>query len=264
MISVYFDYNKPAAYQMAADYLALMRAEPLIRFYTWRPAAISLGYMQKPQQALNMQALHDQGVAWIRRPTGGRAVYHVDELTYSIVLPLSWQWVGLSVMQTYRTIAEALLEGFRYLGINAGTHGVAPDTQASRRELNDPCFLTPGLQEIMVDGRKLVGSAQKRTDTAILQHGSIPLKATFSNLPFLQNVDAEQAAAQANALRSKCCWIQDVDPKVGVEQLAKGLLEGFKRSLPVPVVLQQRTATSIGQIEQCMRSERFIEFTQFR
>ncbi len=150
------------------------RSAQVVRLYGFSPPTLSLGRFQRTEGVLLEERLAQDGVTLVRRPTGGHAVLHDDELTYSVVLSkeLIAEQLGDSRKQTvYGFIAEILLAGLQRLGIQAGIN-------ASRQgDLRNPdCFRSAGEFEIAApDGRKLIGSAQMTTRTAILQHGSIPM-----------------------------------------------------------------------------------------
>jgi lipoate---protein ligase len=142
---------------------------PTLRFYTWSPAAISLGYHQRsfPEfwKELTWQG---ESIELVRRPSGGRAVLHQGDLTYAVITS------GLSSdrMQAYQTICEFLIRGWKQLGVELqyGTSG--------RGYIHNPnCFGTAtGADLVTSSGAKLVGSAQLRRDSTILQHGSMRIK----------------------------------------------------------------------------------------
>jgi lipoate---protein ligase len=160
--------------QMAIDYWLLEQHEsgkhpPTLRFYTWSPPAISLGYHQK-QYPEYWQNLTWQGekLDLVRRPSGGRAVLHQGDLTYAVITS---GMIG-SRVQVYANICEFLIQGWRSLGVELN-YG-----QAGRGYIhNHNCFGTAtGADLVLADGSKLIGSAQLRKGAAILQHGSIPLR----------------------------------------------------------------------------------------
>ncbi len=168
------------AVNMAIDEALLARAQaggelPVLRFYTWEPSAVSLGRFQKIEDAVDVDACRRRNIDIVRRVTGGRAVLHYHELTYSIVARADDPLFSPTVLGTYKVIAQGLRAGLAHLGISAelvsrsGRH-------ASRVEKSpkDPaCFASPSWYELLVAGRKIVGSAQRRMRGAFLQHGSI-------------------------------------------------------------------------------------------
>lgn len=166
------------AFNMALDELMLewlSKGEigPTIRFYGWSPAGISIGRFQDAGKKLDFQQAADYGVEIVRRQTGGRAVLHDHELTYSVAVPETHPAMPRSVKEAYLVISKGLLEGYRELGINA--EFAIPD---SSREKTDSavCFDRSSWYELLVDGKKAAGSAQMRKKGIILQHGSIPIE----------------------------------------------------------------------------------------
>ncbi|MEE8671468.1 MAG: biotin/lipoate A/B protein ligase family protein [Heyndrickxia faecalis] len=150
---------------------------PAIRFYGWDPATLSIGYFQRAKQEIDLEAVKRYGLGFVRRPTGGRAVLHEHELTYSVIVSEAHPDMPKTVTEAYRVISEGLVRGFRALGLEA--YFAVPRTEAEREALRSPhssvCFDTPSWYELVVEGRKVAGSAQTRQKGVILQHGSILL-----------------------------------------------------------------------------------------
>ncbi|MCU0606706.1 MAG: lipoate--protein ligase family protein [Candidatus Edwardsbacteria bacterium] len=164
-------------YNMAFDELLARAAgdgaaQPVVRFYGWDPPAVSLGYNQDDAE-IDRAACAAAGVDVVRRPTGGRAVYHRDELTYCVAAPADDPLLGGAVLETYRTIAAALLAGLRNLGVGADM--VRSEAGAPGPARAASCFAAAGRYEITAGGRKIVGSAQRRIGGALLQQGSVLL-----------------------------------------------------------------------------------------
>ena len=151
-------------------------ASASLRFYAWDPPAISLGRHQPDPDPAALAALAGREVDVVRRPTGGRAVWHgarSEELTYSVVARLDEPPLDAGLIEAYRRIHVALAEGLRTLGVAVA---LAPRRRATVRPTSRlACFAASVPYEITVEGAKLVGSAQRRTRGALLQHGSIPL-----------------------------------------------------------------------------------------
>jgi lipoate-protein ligase A len=167
------------ATNMAVDE-ALWRARhaggspPTLRFFAWAPPTVSLGYGQPLDRHVDVDACRRLGVGIVRRPTGGSAIYHDGperELTYSIAATAEDLRVGSDLLETYHWIGRALVRGLNALGAGAELQPVA------RGDGPTPafCFARTGAYEIEVDGRKLVGSAQRRKGTSFLQHGAVLL-----------------------------------------------------------------------------------------
>lgn len=144
---------------------------PTLRLYSWDPACLSLGYAQRATDA-DPDRLSERGWTLVRRMTGGRAILHVDELTYSVTLPLAHPLAAGGITESYRRLSAALLAAVNAIGLEA-----AADKQADRApgRPGPVCFEVPSDYEITASGRKLIGSAQVRRGTVMLQHGTLPL-----------------------------------------------------------------------------------------
>lgn len=145
-------------------------ARPTLRLFRWEPACLSLGYAQ-PASDVDRERLAARGWHLVRRMTGGRAILHTDELTYSVTLPIGHPLAAGTIVQSYQRLSAALLRAVEQLGLAA---------RAAPKSANGPasgpvCFEVPSDYEITADGKKLVGSAQVRKQNAALQHGSLPL-----------------------------------------------------------------------------------------
>jgi lipoate-protein ligase A len=146
----------------------------ILRFYSWARPTVSLGRNQKVDRAVDRSYCMSRGIDIVHRPTGGRAVLHDRELTYAIASNEAGRFGGRTIYETYRRISMALAEGYRRIGIDAV---VAPDTTRplGNGDRDPPCFVSPSRYELMVRGRKVSGSAQRRLRRGFLQHGSLPL-----------------------------------------------------------------------------------------
>jgi lipoate-protein ligase A len=231
------DAPQTAAFNMAADLFLMERCAGTdstvvtVRFYSWQPAAITLGCMQRVTDQLDTDALARDGIDWVRRPTGGRAVLHADDLTYSCVFPRSLPELGNSVPATYRIITRCLVIGLSTAGIESSLQESASPLIKNSRNVRLPCFLAPNRNEIMVQGRKLVGSAQYRTATAVLQHGSLPLTTAYSRLPRYLRLSGDERKRQEKLLQEKCIAIGEIAPDLSINRLITVLIDGFSKGL---------------------------------
>jgi len=154
------------------------RTGPVFRLYSWHPPAISLGAHQDPARSLNLAAAEARGVDVVVRPTGGRAIYHDEEITYAVIAGTDDPYFGGSVVQSHAAISRIFARALARLGISAemGTPGVPgvsnPDARPREFE-RSPCFSSATRTELTVQGRKILGSAQRRSGRAFLQHGSL-------------------------------------------------------------------------------------------
>ncbi|MCU6794840.1 lipoate--protein ligase family protein [Paenibacillus sp. WQ 127069] len=170
------------AYNMAVDEAILTahsegKVPPTVRFYGWDPATLSIGYFQRAAEEINFEQLKQEGLGFVRRPTGGRAVLHDQELTYSIIVAENYPGIPRSVTEAYRVLSEGLVLGFRKLGLDAEMVQLASEDDKRKYESmgSAACFDSPSWYELVVEGRKIAGSAQTRQKQVVLQHGSILL-----------------------------------------------------------------------------------------
>jgi lipoate-protein ligase A len=149
------------------------RLRTIVRFYGWRRPAISLGRNQNAETAVDGEYCGANGIDIVRRPTGGRAVLHDDELTYAVISNDS-SFFGGTIYGNYRRVSEALCIGYNTLGVPAI---LAPETRkiSHAGSADPPCFISPSRYELMAGGRKIAGSAQRRVRGSFLQHGSMPI-----------------------------------------------------------------------------------------
>ena len=177
------------AWNMAVDEAILESAAsgqnlPTLRIYRWQPACLSLGYAQ-PLADVDQGELSQRGWELVRRPTGGRAILHTDELTYSVTGPQDEPRLAGSVLDSYRVLAQALLRALQLLGLPAEAHAhnaSAGNPSPGSESQNPVCFEVPSHYEITVNGKKLIGSAQARRREGVLQHGSLPLYGDLSRI----------------------------------------------------------------------------------
>lgn len=182
------DGDRPGAEQMAID-AALLAAVakgtsgPVFRVYGWSPPAISLGMNQDPSRELDLELVAARGYDVVQRPTGGRAILHKDELTYSVVAGVDDLYFGGSIRQSHAAISRVFLEVLLRLGVKAELACDVPGQRPPERPAvvrtpgaaAVPCFATALSCELTVGGRKILGSAQRRQGSAFLQHGSLLL-----------------------------------------------------------------------------------------
>ncbi len=220
------------------------RAPATLRFYTWSSPTISFGYLQRTPGGVDLDACRREGIPLVRRITGGRAVLHAEELTYSAAVPLSGPWRNLSVPDGFRLIAGALIAGLRRLGVEAGT-GETRFQPAGGRETG-ACFLVPRLPAVLVDGRKLIGSAQRRFHRSLLQHGSI-----------LLDFDQHLHQAVFPAWPRTAC-VTSLRALLGgapvIESLVPALAAGWSEVFGGPCILGERLPPETRMAQELVRS----------
>ncbi|HHY73044.1 MAG TPA: lipoate--protein ligase family protein [Bacillus bacterium] len=254
--------NCTPSFNMACDEALLMwhsegKIGPTIRFYGWNPPTLSIGYFQTVEKEINLDAVRDQQLGFVRRPTGGRAVLHDMELTYSVIVSEAHPKMPQSVTEAYRVISQGILEGFKELGLDA--YFAIPATSGELEELKNPrssvCFDAPSWYELVVEGRKVAGSAQTRQKGVILQHGSILLdideKKLFSLFKYKNERMKERMKA---AFKNKAVSINQLtDKQVTIKQAKQAFKIGFQKGLEIelePFILSEGQLNIIKSIEE--------------
>ena len=199
------------------------RPVTLVRFYGWTEPTVSLGCHQTPELAFARDYCQARGIPWVHRPTGGRAVFHDHELTYMVTSNDDRHFPLQSVRRIHRVISSALQAGLSRLGIRPES---APGDRLLDRALTraqKPCFVAPSRHELVQGGRKMVGSAQKKTKHGFLQHGSIPLVIQYDLMAAALGVDA-------GYLRSRTVSVSDAAGRpVSFDELSQALIRGFQQ-----------------------------------
>ncbi|XXM73772.1 lipoate--protein ligase family protein [Lysinibacillus sphaericus] len=222
---------------------------PTIRFYGWDPATLSVGYFQKVEKEINMDAVKEHGLGFVRRPTGGRGVLHDKELTYSVIVSEEHPEMPKTVTEAYRVISEGILKGFQALGLEA--YFAVPKTAEEREGLKNPrsavCFDAPSWYELVVEGRKVAGSAQTRQKGVILQHGSILLDLDEDKLFSLFKYPSERVKERMQrAFKNKAVAMNEISSEritmdMAKEAFKKGFEEGLEINLESYVLSEEET-----------------------
>ncbi len=216
-----------------AESVAAGDALPTLRFYRWQPAAVSLGRHQSVAD-VDPDKITRQGYDLVRRTTGGRAILHTDELTYSVTAPLDDPRMAGGVMDAYLLISNGLLAGLEGLGLAAqkaaGDVRAGPDVSAA-------CFEVPSAYEITAGGRKLMGSAQSRRKGYVLQHGSLPLVGDIARLVDVLALPDEEATILRSQLAERACTLAQAlgvaedSPLLDFRRAADSMAAGLAQAL---------------------------------
>lgn len=230
---------------------------PVIRFYEWNPATLSIGYFQSVEKEIDLEAVERLGLGFVRRPTGGRGVLHEHELTYSVIVSEKYPDMPATVTEAYRVISEGLLLGFQNLGLDA--YFSIPDTEEKKIDLKKPksavCFDTPSWYELVVEGKKVAGSAQTRQKGVILQHGAILLDLDEDKLiqtfKFASNEVRDRVKA---SLSKKAVAINKISQSpVSVDDCKIAFKHGFEDALHIDLVeitLSEAQEQYVKELEQ--------------
>jgi lipoate-protein ligase A len=229
-------------------------APPTLRFYGWEPACLSLGRGQ-PVSDVDFDRLHERGWDVVRRQTGGRAILHVDELTYSVAIPQSDPRVQGYVVDSYRQLSRGLMAGLALL--EAPVHSDQADKDAHGFK-GPVCFEVPSDYEITAYGRKLLGSAQTRRDEMVLQHGALPLKGDIGRICDALAFDSEEAreAARVRVVKRAITLGEALGRAISFEEATAALEEGFCRALNVR--LEEETLSEVEEARaERLRAEKY-------
>ena len=226
---------------------------PTLRFYAWSPPCLSLGRSQ-PLADVDLAACRAAGVDVVRRPTGGRAILHTDELTYSVAILQGDPRAAGDVVDSYRRISEGLLAGLHQLGVEAVQ---AVGRSASEADQTAVCFETPSAYEITVRGKKLVGSAQWRARGGVLQHGTLPLHGDLTRILDCLSQCADERDLQAGTLRHRVITLENaLGHAVPFAAVAQALAGGFAQVLGLTLELG-KLSTGEHALVASLRRDRY-------
>jgi lipoate-protein ligase A len=251
-------YSTPAtgAWNMAVDEAILDAATggnvpPTLRLYAWNPPCLSLGYAQ-PVSDVDLALLHTRGWDLVRRPTGGRAILHTDELTYSVSGPEDDPVLAGDILSSYRRLSAAILAALEQIGL--GVQAKPKEGTKPSKQPEPVCFEIPSNYEITADGKKLVGSAQARRKGGVLQHGTLPLYGdltrivqalVFPDEPSRQGA-AERLLARATTVESS------LGNLVSWEESAAAFANAFRSTLNLELTPGELTPAELARARELM------------
>jgi lipoate-protein ligase A len=216
------------------DAVAAGESAPTLRFYQWEPACLSLGKRQ-PLSGVDLVHCRRDGVDVVRRATGGWAILHTDELTYSIAARPDDPRADGAILDAYRKLSKGLIAGLHILGVPAMMNPVEP---GSVHNLSAACFEVPSAYEITVGQQKLIGSAQTRPSGRVLQHGSLPLTGDIARVvEYLWFQTESDRATLAEHLRERATTLSAVLGRpVAFAEAAEAMAKGFTAALRLSFV----------------------------
>ena len=247
------------AFNMAVDSAIALavgagRQPATLRLYGWEPFCLSLGYGQRAREA-DTEALRRRGWDLLRRPTGGKAILHGDELTYSLCLPLDHPLASGDIIESYRRLSVGLLRALENLGLPATANPVHDGA------LNQPagpvCFVQPSHYEILVAGRKLIGSAQLRQKGVMLQHGTIPISGDIGRIcDVLSFASAAERAEQQQRARQRALTLaQALGREPSWSEVASALEAGFVDAFGLDLQPGRLSAAEEAEAETLLREK---------
>lgn len=229
----------PGAWNMAVDEAILNAATqgdvpPTLRLYAWDPACLSLGYAQ-PISDVDEKRLEEFGWDMVRRPTGGRAILHTDELTYSVCGPEHEPVLSGDILSSYKRLSAAILAALEHIGV--GVQALPQEKNPVSKTPEPVCFEIPSNYEITANGKKLVGSAQARRQGGVLQHGTLPLYGDLARIvQVLRFPNPVSRAQAAERLLDRATTIQTalgrlVDWQLAADSFIRAFSETLKLEL---------------------------------
>jgi len=273
------------------------KSPPTLRFYGWQPPCLSIGYSQSMEDEVNVDRCREAGIDIVRRPTGGRAILHADELTYSVVAPQAEPRVTGGVIESYRRLSAGLVAGLRVLGVDVSqaltptppeprsrgageqrSKGVGehrdcspspphPCTPAPLGEGESAaCFDAPSSYEITVDGKKLVGSAQVRKRGVVLQHGSLPLAGDMARIFDFLKVPSEERREELKQELRACATSLELALGYSAPfgEVAQHLAAGFAQALNLRLIPGQLSQHELALAEKLRREKYATRKWNFR
>lgn len=220
---------------------------PTLRLYRWDPPTLTIGYFQDLAEEIDVEACRKEGFNCVRRLTGGRAILHDDELTYSIVAREDNATVSGTILESYLKISQGIVQSLANLGI-----AVEVASGAKKEKGSAACFDSPSWYEITCQGRKLAGSAQTRKQGVILQHGSVPLSLDAEKLFNVLKCGGQEAGARLAArFRQQACALNDIaSERITYSRAVEAFASGFAQGLGVAMVRRQLTPAELELAEK--------------
>lgn len=245
------------AWNMALDeaileFTAAGESPPTLRLYSWSPPCLSLGNAQ-PISQIDPTRLSAYGWDIVRRSTGGRAILHTDELTYSVTAPLEDPNFEGGVLQSYKYISDGLISALSILGLQVE---IQPEVVLSEQERSQPvCFQMPSSYEITVNEKKLVGSAQLRRKGGVLQHGTLPLCGDIGRISFVLDFEDEDQRERSHArVQERATTLESLLGQfISWDQAAEALIQGFSSALGLSFKDTPPTEREIKRAEELLQ-----------
>lgn len=213
---------------------------PILRFYGWTPYCISIGANQSFNE-INSELTRQENIEIVKRPTGGRAILHAEELTYSVIMPNTNQ---ISGKKLYEEISSAIVFGLNNYNPklkDVQLENISPNFSHLLKEPSGSlCFASTAKSEIKYKGKKLVGSAQRKLGDTILQHGSILIGQYHKGLVNFLNIDEKEKSLLKTELNEKTTEISSIiDDKVNISELQESIIIGFEKVLNATILINE-------------------------
>jgi len=242
---------------------------PTLRFYEWQKPSISIGYAMNAETEVNLPLCRERDVQVVRRITGGGLVFHKCDITYTVVFPEDFNPGGsrkrLSVLESYRLVNQALAEGLRELGIVTSLLERERKPADSRQKTANICFSNPTVYDILYEGRKLAGSAQRRKKGWVLHQGSMLFSSDFVTMCPLASpprtgreasAEASRCAEGDSMQRTAVCLEEILGQKPERRHIVSVLSENFAQALGIELERGELSASELEMAER-LREEKY-------
>lgn len=246
------------AWNMAVDESILEHiyrgaSKPTLRLYSWNPPCLSLGHAQSFKD-VDIERLRAHGWEVVRRVTGGRAILHTDELTYSVTGSAEEPVLAGGVLESYNRLARALLYAVQSLSVPVE---MKEHVGHASSMTNPVCFEVPSTYEITVDGKKLIGSAQARKKEGVLQHGSLPLTGDLTRICDALIFESESARQTAKArLLARATTVESVlGVEAAWERAAQAFVRGFEAELGIQFERGEMSPSEIQRADELVKEK---------
>ncbi|MFH1824281.1 MAG: lipoate--protein ligase family protein [Candidatus Firestonebacteria bacterium] len=246
---------------MAIDEVLLLESgkrksnyEGNLRFYTWKNPTISLGYFQKAEDVIDVKRCKNLGISLVRRITGGGAIYHNAEITYSITTFLPNPVVSSNIELSYKVLESFLIKGISELGVNVNFRNEVEKDNSSFY-----CFANPSKYDIVFNDKKLIGSAQRRSKKCFLQHGSILLNLNDTDKMFSVFKDNKDKAI--SEFKESTTTLEDLlKKKININEVIDVFIKKFEEEFNVDLVLNEFTNSEKKLIKEL--EKKYINVTE--
>lgn len=235
------------AMNMAIDEALLVaqnkeKSSPVLRVYKFVPPTLSIGYFQSMDKEVDIKHCNDKGFGYVRRPTGGRAVLHDRELTYSFTISFPHRILEMNLLDSFHYLSGGIIKAIGILGEKAYFSGHADN------EINSPsCFAAPTFSDVLVNGRKVVGSAQMRNNYGLLQHGSILLKVSIEDIFYcIRTVDSSRPRLIEKAKEKISSLSDEIRKKISFSDVKDALRIGVSEVLGEELVTSELSQEEKG------------------
>ena len=227
---------------------------PTLRFYGWSAPSLSVGHFQDVDQTIDFDALQKYNGQFVRRLTGGSAVLHDDELTYSLVISEQHPSIPKTVGEAYYVLSKGVVEGYKNLGISVD---YAIPKESARKDRTPVCFEKPAYYEMVIDGKKISGNAQTRKTGVLLQHGSIPMSIDTQMLFDLFHYPSEDVRQRKRkSFADKAITINKITNKThSYNMLKEAFFNGFQTGLDIKLQPFHLSESQWEEVHQLARSK---------